>query len=98
MGASSLPKPYSPKARPWRQKNRERTVTFSKLLFTAGVLGLAVFVQPSLADTTKDTLVVATQIDDIITLDPAEVFEFSGGEVIANVYDRIFTYEAEDTA
>jgi peptide/nickel transport system substrate-binding protein len=79
-------------------KNRERTVTFSKLLFTAGVLGLAVFVQPAMADTPKDTLVIAKQIDDIITLDPAEVFEFSGGEVIANVYDRIFTYEAEDTA
>jgi len=73
-------------------------VTFSKLLFTAGVLGLAVFVQPAMADTPKDTLVIAKQIDDIITLDPAEVFEFSGGEVIANVYDRIFTYEAEDTA
>ena len=50
------------------------------------------------AKTPKDTLVIAKQIDDIITLDPAEVFEFSGGEVIANVYDRIFTFEAEDTA
>jgi peptide/nickel transport system substrate-binding protein len=50
------------------------------------------------AETPKDTLVIAKQIDDIITLDPAEVFEFSGGEVIANVYDRIFTFEAEDTA
>ena len=49
------------------------------------------------AATPKDTLVIAKQIDDIITLDPAEVFEFSGGEVIANVYDRIFTFEAEDT-
>jgi len=35
--------------------------------------------------------------DDIITLDPAEVFELSGGEVIAQVYDRIMNYEAEDT-
>ncbi len=50
------------------------------------------------AETPKDTLVIAKQIDDIITLDPAEVFEFTGGEVIANVYDRIFTFEAEDTA
>jgi peptide/nickel transport system substrate-binding protein len=59
----------------------------------AGLAGLA----PAMAETPKDTLVMAKNIDDIITLDPAEVFEFSGGEMIANVYDRIMTYEAEDT-
>jgi peptide/nickel transport system substrate-binding protein len=58
---------------------------------------LTLSVRSALAETPKDTLVIAKQIDDIITLDPAEVFEFSGGEVIANVYDRIFTFEAEDT-
>jgi peptide/nickel transport system substrate-binding protein len=52
---------------------------------------------PAFAETPGDTLVMAKQIDDIITLDPAEVFEFSGGEVIANVYDRIMMYEPEDT-
>jgi peptide/nickel transport system substrate-binding protein len=56
-----------------------------------------VSVSSAQAATPSDTLVIAKQIDDIITLDPAEVFEFSGGEVIANVYDRIFTFEAEDT-
>jgi peptide/nickel transport system substrate-binding protein len=49
------------------------------------------------ADTPKDTLVVAKFIDDIISLDPAEVFELSGGEMIANLYDRIMMYEPEDT-
>jgi peptide/nickel transport system substrate-binding protein len=78
--------------------NREKTVIrFAKLLFAAGVLGLGFLAEPALADTPKDTLVIAKQIDDIITLDPAEVFEFTGGEVIANVYERIMTYEAEDT-
>jgi peptide/nickel transport system substrate-binding protein len=78
--------------------NREKAVIkFAKLLFAAGVLGFGLLGEPALADTPKDTLVIAKQIDDIITLDPAEVFEFSGGEVIANVYDRIMTYEAEDT-
>jgi peptide/nickel transport system substrate-binding protein len=48
------------------------------------------------AATPKDTLVMAKNIDDIISLDPAQVFEFSGGEVIANVYDRITMYEPED--
>jgi peptide/nickel transport system substrate-binding protein len=77
---------------------REKTVIrFAKLLIAAGLLGAGLLAEPALADTPKDTLVIAKQIDDIITLDPAEVFEFTGGEVIANVYDRIMTYEAEDT-
>src|SRR5262245_11073234 len=74
--------------------DREKTVIkFAKLLFAAGALGLGLLAEPALAGTPKDTLVIAKQIDDIITLDPAEVFEFTGGEVIANVYDRIMTYE-----
>ena len=32
---------------------------------------------------------MAKQIDDIISLDPAEAFEFSGVEVGANVYDKL---------
>ncbi|MFQ5784498.1 MAG: ABC transporter substrate-binding protein [Alphaproteobacteria bacterium] len=48
------------------------------------------------AATPKDTLVMAKNISDIITLDPAEVFEFTGGELIANIYDRVMMYEAED--
>ena len=72
-------------------------IKFANLLFAAGVLSLGLLGEPVLADTPKDTLVMAKQIDDIITLDPAEVFELSGGEVIANIYDRIMTYEAEDT-
>jgi peptide/nickel transport system substrate-binding protein len=48
------------------------------------------------AETPADTLVVAKTIDDMITVDPAEVYEFSGGEVITNVYDRVMRFEAED--
>jgi peptide/nickel transport system substrate-binding protein len=59
-------------------------------------LGLAAL--PAAADTPADTLVIAKNIDDIITLDPAEVFELSGGEMINQLYDRIMVYEAEDTA
>ncbi len=68
-------------------------------LLTAGAFALAASfaVAPSWAETPADTFVQAKQIDDIITLDPAEVFEFSGGEMIAQIYDRIMMYEAEDT-
>ena len=41
------------------------------------------------AQTPKDTVVMAKQIDDIISLDPGEAFEFSGVEVVANVYDKL---------
>jgi peptide/nickel transport system substrate-binding protein len=58
---------------------------------------LASLAAPAAADAPKDTLVMAKFIDDIITLDPAEVFELSGGEMIANLYDRIMMYEPEDT-
>ncbi len=45
------------------------------------------------AKTPADTFVMAKDISDIITLDPAEVFELSAGEIIANLYDRITIYE-----
>ncbi|WP_293797401.1 ABC transporter substrate-binding protein [uncultured Bosea sp.] len=45
------------------------------------------------AQTPKDTVVMAKQIDDIITLDPAEAFEFSGVEVGANVYDKLINVD-----
>ena len=57
----------------------------------------AVFVAVSAhAATPKNTLVMAKDISDLITLDPAEVFELSGGEVIANIYDRLMMYEPDD--
>lgn len=51
---------------------------------------------PAQAAPPKDTFVMAKDISDIITMDPAEVFELSGGEIIANIYDRLMMYEPED--
>ncbi|MGI9502574.1 MAG: ABC transporter substrate-binding protein [Geminicoccaceae bacterium] len=48
------------------------------------------------AETPEDTIVQAWQIDDMITLDPAEIFEFSGAEYGAQVYDRLVTYPVDD--
>ena len=50
---------------------------------------------PALAATPKDTVVMAKQIDDIITLDPAESFEFSGSEIIGNIYERLIALRPE---
>ena len=64
-----------------------------RLALLAGFVAVA---STAWAETPKDTVVIAKQIDDIISLDPAEAYEFSGIEVINNVYDRLIRYEAED--
>lgn len=52
-------------------------------------LGLALGPAAGLAETPADTLVVADKIDDIVSLDPAESFEFSGNDLLNNVYDSL---------
>ena len=58
-------------------------------LLAATALVTLASLSPVIAQTPKDTVVMAKQIDDIITLDPGEAFEFSGVEVGANVYDKL---------
>ena len=48
------------------------------------------------AATPKDTIVIASQIDDIITLDPGEAYEISAQILASSIYDRLVRYEAED--
>ncbi len=48
------------------------------------------------ADTPPSIFVIGKALDDLISLDPAEVFEFSGGELIANMYQRLFTPNPDD--
>lgn len=50
------------------------------------------------AETPADTLVQALQIDDIITLDPAELFEFSTAEIAGNTYERLISYDYQDAS
>nr|WP_314261148.1 ABC transporter substrate-binding protein [uncultured Devosia sp.] len=49
------------------------------------------------AATPADALVIAQNIDDIVALDPAQAYEFSAGEINANLYDHLVQYDAEDT-
>ncbi|MCR4266138.1 ABC transporter substrate-binding protein [Nitratireductor sp. ZSWI3] len=53
--------------------------------------------QQAVAVTPDDLLVVAQNIDDIVAIDPAQAYEFSSGELVSNVYDRLVQYDAEDT-
>jgi peptide/nickel transport system substrate-binding protein len=58
----------------------------------------ALLAAPALAATPKDTVVMAKQIDDIISLDPAESFEFSGSEAVGNIYERLITYDFKNVS
>ena len=73
---------------------------WKRTAFALGVsagLGLTTLaVPPVQAETPPNMLVMGMRIDDLITLDPAEVFELSGGEISANIYDRIMMFVPED--
>ena len=48
------------------------------------------------ADTPKDAIVMANQIDDMISLDPQESFEFSGNEITGNIYEKLIVPDTAD--
>lgn len=65
---------------------------------TALAAGLIAGAGPAPAATPKDTLVMAWQIDDLISLDPAEVFEFTGSEIAGNAYERLINFDPKDVS
>ena len=69
-----------------------------KLLACVAAAAMVATAAPTVAKTPRDTLVIANQIDDIITLDPAEIFEFSGAEFAGNTYDRLIGYNHNDVS
>ena len=70
----------------------------SMLRALAGAAVLSVSSLAAMADTPKDTLVMAHKIDELITLDPAEAFELIGGEYLGNTYDRLIKYDLSDVS
>ncbi len=51
---------------------------------------------PAFAETPKDTVVMAFQIDDMISLDPQESFEFTPNEVTGNIYEKLIVPDTKD--
>ncbi len=56
-------------------------------------LALSVASQPALAATPKDALVMAWNLDAIITLDPAQIAEVNGNDIMGNVCDTMVTLD-----
>jgi peptide/nickel transport system substrate-binding protein len=72
---------------------RLRSVAFAAVAAFATSTAL-----PLYAETPADTLIQAWTIDDIITLDPAEVFEFSSTEMLGNSYETVIGYDIADVS
>jgi peptide/nickel transport system substrate-binding protein len=66
------------------------------LMASTAALPLTLAIPAALAATPKDTVVLASQIDDVITCDPGEAYEISAQIFLSSVYDRLVRYEAED--
>ena len=65
---------------------------------TTALAAVLLAAAPLHAETPKDALILAWKFDDIISLDPAEMYEISTFEVAANLYDTLFRYDIDDTS
>jgi peptide/nickel transport system substrate-binding protein len=68
------------------------------LLAGAAISALLLAGAPAFAVTPADTLVEGFAIDDIISMDPGEAFEFSTAEVTGNTYDLLVRLDLSDTS
>lgn len=68
----------------------------TRLLAASAAFVLTTALTPVKAETPKDTLVIGIWIDDMISLDPAELFEFTASEAIGNAYERLFVFDAKE--
>ena len=64
---------------------------FARKATAVGMAALLLGAAPAalFAATPADTLVIAEAIDDIVSLDPGEAYEFSGLDVVNNTYDGL---------
>ncbi|MCO5128703.1 MAG: ABC transporter substrate-binding protein, partial [Rhodobacteraceae bacterium] len=71
----------------------------SRTLLAATVAVFALLGAPGAkAETPADTLIQAWAIDDIISLDPAEIFEFTASEIAGNSYEGLIGYDPADVS
>ena len=70
----------------------------SRFMTAAAFAAITSFVPAAYAETPKDTLIQAWAIDDVISLDPAEVFEFTASEVLGNSYQPLVGYDVNDVS
>src|SRR5277367_4471979 len=67
-------------------------VILPRILLLAAMLAW-IEAAPAPAQIPADVVVMAKLIDDIVSRDPAEAYEFSDEEAIANLYDHLLDYD-----
>ena len=70
--------------------NRRGLIGGTAVLAGAATLGLP---REAVAQTPRNTLVIAATIDDIVATDPHHSFEVTGSDLLKNVYDQLFTLD-----
>ncbi len=70
----------------------------TRLAAAVAIVSLSLAPLAAQTKTPPNALIVAKNIDDIVSLDPAQAFEFTGGEILANLYDRLVHYNPADPA
>ncbi|MCH7777591.1 MAG: ABC transporter substrate-binding protein [Gemmatimonadetes bacterium] len=68
----------------------------SMAIGAATALAVGAICVPVMAETPANMLIIAGQIDDITTLDPAQSFEFSGSDVSRNIYGKLVNFDPND--
>ena len=64
----------------------------------ASPLAVSLGALPAFAATPREVVVMAMQIDDVISLDPGESYEFTDNEVCGNVYRKLVLPDETDAA
>ncbi|GMG81866.1 ABC transporter substrate-binding protein [Paralimibaculum aggregatum] len=65
-------------------------------LAAAAAMPFALAPAPASAETPPNMLVIAATIDDIVSLDPQESFEFSGSDILNNMYGSLVSFDPAD--
>src|SRR3954470_21162338 len=68
------------------------------MMFRTTLAGLVLIASGAMAATPKDALVMAWNLDALITLDPAQIGEVNGNDIIGNVCDGLVQYDPKDSA
>src|SRR5579872_6120474 len=66
------------------------------LASSAATVAVPAIISGAHAATPKGVAVMAKQIDDIVSFDPAESYEFTNGEIDANCYRRLIRPNLDD--
>ncbi len=62
----------------------------------ATALAVGVTGVPVMAETPANMLIIAGQLDDVTTLDPAQSFEVSGSDISRNIYGKLVNFDPSD--